>query len=113
MGLELRLLSESYFRSILRFCMTKGPSLKGQLELGIQRHPAKDRNHHLGGRSFYFFDLDDNIAFPSTPLILFHKATGAEYAVTSGEYAKIHPYIGVSGPYADYEVRLDDETGTY
>jgi hypothetical protein len=93
--------------------MTSRPSQKGQLELGIQRHPERDRNYHLGGRSFYFFDFDDNIAFLATPLILFHKSTGEEYAVTSGEYAKIHPFIGVSGPYADFEVRLDDETGTY
>jgi hypothetical protein len=93
--------------------MANRPSQKGQLELGIQRHPEKDRNYHLGGRSFYFFDFDDNIAFLSTPLILFHKKTGAEHIVTSGEYAKIHPFIGVSGPYADFEVRLDDETGTY
>ncbi|MBK9323696.1 MAG: hypothetical protein IPM97_12260 [Bdellovibrionaceae bacterium] len=93
--------------------MTKNPSPKGQLELGIQRQVEKDRNHHLGGRSFYFFDFDDNIAFLSTPLILFHKATGQEKFVTSGEYAKIHPFIGTSGPYADYEVRFDDTTGTY
>lgn len=92
--------------------MTKSPH-KGQLELGIQRLQEKDRNHHLGGRSFYFFDFDDNIAFLSTPLILFHKTTGEELRVGSGEYAKIHPYIGETGPYQDYEVRYDDETGTY
>jgi hypothetical protein len=92
--------------------MTDSPQ-KGQLELGIQRPHEKDRNHHLGGRSFYFFDFDDNIAFLSTPLILFHKETGVEVRVGSGEYAKIHPYIGASGPYQDFEVRLDDERGTY
>jgi hypothetical protein len=88
-------------------------SHKGQLEFGIQRLQEKDRNHHLGGRSFYFFDFDDNIAFLSTPLILFHKTTGEELRVGSGEYTKIHPFIGEAGPYKDYEVRFDDETGTY
>jgi len=88
-------------------------SHKGQLELGIQRPPEKDRNHHLGGRSFYFFDFDDNIAFLTTPLILFHKLTGEELRVGSGEYAKIHPFIGESGAYKDFEVRLEDDTGTY
>jgi hypothetical protein len=88
-------------------------SHKGQLELGIQRLHEKDRNHHLGGRSFYFFDFDDNIAFLSTPLILFHKVTGEELRVGSGEYAKIHSIIGEPGPFQDYEVRFDDETGTY
>jgi hypothetical protein len=86
---------------------------KGQLEFGIQRTPEQDRNFHLGGRSFYFFDFDDNIAFLSTPLILFHKETGVELKVTSGEYAKHHPYIGRSGVYKDFEMRLDDEAGTY
>lgn len=88
-------------------------SLKGQLELGIQRVPEKDRNYHLGGRSFYFFDFDDNIAFLSTPLILFHKTTGQELKINSAEYAKVHPQIGCSGLYLDYEIRLEDETGTY
>lgn len=86
---------------------------KGQLEFEIQRVPEKDRNFHLGGRSFYFFDFDDNIAFLATPLILFHKLTGHEHKVSSGEYAKIHPMIGRSGLYKDFEVRLDDATGTY
>lgn len=86
---------------------------KGQLELGIQRVPEKDRNFHLGGRSFYFFDFDDNIAFLSTALFLFHKQTGEELRVSSGEYARIHPLIGKSGIYKDYEVRLDDAAGTY
>lgn len=86
---------------------------KGQLELGIHRAPEKDRNYHLGGRSFYFFDFDDNIAFLSTPLILFNKHTGEELSVGSGEYAKIHPLIGEPGPFQDYEIRFDDDTGTY
>jgi hypothetical protein len=86
---------------------------KGQLEFAMQRVPEKDRNFHLGGRSFYFFDFDDNIAFLSTALFLFHKETGVERSVSSGEYAKIHPFIGRSGPYKDFEVRLCDVTGTY
>lgn len=88
-------------------------SHKKQLEFGFQRPQEKDRNYSLGGRSFYFFDFDDNIAFLSTPLILFHKETGVELRVSSGEYAKIHPFIGCSGPYEKYETRLDDEIGTY
>ncbi|MGZ3743226.1 MAG: hypothetical protein ACXWRE_14255 [Pseudobdellovibrionaceae bacterium] len=91
----------------------KEGSQKKQLELGIQRPHEKDRNYDLGGRSFYFFDFDDNIAFLSTPLILFHKETGMELSVGSGEYAKIHPFIGRSGPYKNYETRLDDLRGTY
>jgi hypothetical protein len=49
---------------------------KSQLELGETRKREPDRNLHRGGRSFYFFDFDDNIAFLTTPLILFHKDNG-------------------------------------
>lgn len=88
-------------------------SVKGQLELGINRTPEKDRNYHLGGRSFYFFDFDDNIAFLTTPLILFHKETRAEITVNSGEFAQYHHTFGKSGKYADYVLDFCDKTGTF
>ena len=90
-----------------------GDSLKGQLELGIRRSREKDRNFHLGGRSFYFFDFDDNIAFLSTPLVIFHKKTGEEVFLTSGDWAIYHSEIGKSGIYVDYEIRFDDTTGSF
>jgi len=86
---------------------------KGQLELGLQRIQEKDRNHHLGGRSFYFFDFDDNIAFLTTPLVLFHKVTGVELCISSGEWAEVHSTIGKSGFYKDYEIKFDDKSGTF
>lgn len=84
-----------------------------QLELPIQRPKESDRNFHLGGRSFYFFDFDDNVAFLATPLILFHKTTGAELHVSSGQWAQEHAHIGKSGIYAEYEIRWEDQTGTF
>lgn len=86
---------------------------KGQLELGIQRTKEQDRNHHLGGRSFYFFDFDDNIAFLTTPLILFHKETRIELPISSGDFAQYHNSIGTSGIYAQYEMDFDDIHGTF
>ncbi len=93
--------------------MENNPTKKGQLELGLQRAREKDRNHHLGGRSFYFFDFDDNIAFLPTPLVLFHKETNKELHITSGEWARAHSIIGISGAYQDYEIRFDDRAGTF
>ena len=84
-----------------------------QLELAIERPKERDRNFHLGGRSFYFFDFDDNVAFLTTPLILFHKETGAELHVNSGVWAQEHFNIGKAGPFTDYEIRWDDSTGTF
>ncbi|AGH95008.1 hypothetical protein [Pseudobdellovibrio exovorus] len=85
----------------------------GQLELGETRLKEPDRNYHRGGRSFYFFDFDDNIAFLSTSLVLFHKQTGDELFLSSSEWALHHAYIGKSGPYVEYEIRYDDETGSF
>ncbi|UOF02856.1 hypothetical protein [Bdellovibrio reynosensis] len=87
--------------------------LKGQLELGINRAPEKDRNFDRGGRSFYFFDFDDNIAFLTTPLILFHKKDRSEVKISSGDFAQYHQTIGISGLYADYEMDFCDVTGTF
>lgn len=87
--------------------------IKGQLELGETRLKEPDRNYHRGGRSFYFFDFDDNIAFLSTKLIFFHKKTGEELHLSSAEWALHHSQVGKSGPFQDYEIRYDDQTGSF
>lgn len=85
----------------------------GQLELGETRQKEPDRNYHRGGRSFYFFDFDDNIAFLTTSLVLFNKQTGDELFLSSSEWALHHATIGKSGPYSEYEIKYDDETGSF
>lgn len=89
------------------------PLTQSQLELGIERRREPDRNFEKGGRSFYFFDFDDNIAFLSTPSFIFHKETGKELTLTSGEFAKWSRSIGVRGPYAEYKIDLDPRHGTF
>jgi hypothetical protein len=86
---------------------------RGQIELPIAREAEKDRNFEKGGRSFYFFDFDDNVAFLSTPAYIFHKETGAELQLSSGEFAQQSRFIGRSGPYADYRVDVCDRKGTF
>ena len=86
---------------------------RGQLELPIAREIVQDRNADKGGRSFYFFDFDDNVMFLSTPSFIFHKVTGEELQLSSGEFAQVHRTIGHSGPYKDYRVDLDDGWGTF
>lgn len=89
------------------------PPPLGQLELPIEREVAPDRNAHKGGRSFYFFDFDDNIAFLSTPIYIFHRETGAELKLTSSEFARVHRSIGKEGPYADYRIDLSEPNGSF
>lgn len=93
--------------------MSEQQKKKTQLELGETRQREPDRNYHRGGRSFYFFDFDDNIAFLTTPLILFHKKTGEELGLSSQEWALHHHDIGKKGLFEEYEIRWDDQTGTF
>jgi hypothetical protein len=37
--------------------------IKGQLSFEFDIPKEQDRNFHLGGRSFYFFDFDDNVVY--------------------------------------------------
>lgn len=86
---------------------------KGQLELEVPRPFEHDRNYAKGGRSFYFFDFDDNVAVVPTPAVLFHKKTGAELHISSREFARSGHEIGKTGLYADYLVEFNDRTGTF
>lgn len=79
----------------------------------MHRTPEPDRNAEHGGRSFYFFDFDDNIAVLTTPTIIFNKATGREVLLSSKEFAEHSAQIGKAGVYRDYEIRMDDDNGTF
>lgn len=86
---------------------------KAQLELPMERLREPDRNLHKGGRSFYFFDFDDNIAFITTPIFLFHNETGAQIQLSSREFAQQSRFIGKEGPYADYGLNHDPGEGSF
>lgn len=90
----------------------------GQLELNIKRVREADRNFHKGGRSFYFFDFDDNVVTLRTPIVLFKKVDvkddrPKEVFVSSALFARHSTHIGKNGAYADYEIRFDDEVGSF
>jgi hypothetical protein len=84
-----------------------------QLELPLVREKEPDRNYARGGRSFYFFDFDDNVAFLTTPMFLFHKENGAEVQISSREFAEQSAYIGKSGVFADYQMNYDPIQGSF
>lgn len=90
-----------------------GTMPKSQLELEIERPPETDRNFHLGGRSFYFFDFDDNIAHLTTPLVIFNKKTNAETLLSSQEWAQVQSMVGKPGPWQDYFIDLDERRGSF
>lgn len=84
-----------------------------QLELPIETPHQPDRNHSRGGRSFYFFDFDDNVIFLPTPLYLFHRESGEEKAVSTKEFAAIGAKVGKEGHWRDFEIRFDPQTGSF
>lgn len=47
-----------------------------QQELPIPREKQPDRNSSVGGKSFYFFDLDENVFHVESAHYVFHKKTG-------------------------------------
>jgi hypothetical protein len=87
--------------------------VSGQLQLSLNREKQHDRNFHIGGRSFYFFDFDENIAFLATPSFLFHRETRQEVQLSSREFLAHVNQLGKTGPYKDYEIDLDAEAGTF
>lgn len=89
------------------------PKNLSQLPLGIQPQVEPDRNFHKGGRSFYFFDLDDNILHLDTPIYIFNKTTKKEKPVSTAEFAQINSLLGKSDPYLDYEVNFDHQVGSF
>ncbi len=97
----------------MKILRAKRPKNQTQLELEIGREYELDRNAHLGGKSFYFFDFDDNVAYLSTPIVIFNKKTGDEKMISSGEFARENKKIGQSGKYADYFLNFDDFTGSF
>ena len=58
-----------------------------QLELAQWLPYRADRNADYGGRSFYFFDLDNNILHLPTEIILFHRETRQELPILPDELA--------------------------
>src|SRR5258708_5249348 len=84
-----------------------------QLELPLECPKQPDRNLHRGGRSFYFFDFDDNVLFLTTALYLFNRHTGEEKETNSREFALIQTQIGKQPPWSDYEIKLCPKTGSF
>ncbi|EQC46560.1 hypothetical protein [Bacteriovorax sp. Seq25_V] len=95
------------------FKSKKLPKNKAQLEFEFPLAKEQDRNFHLGGKSFYFFDFDDNVVFLSTPIVIFHKDTGSEKLLSSHEFAKNNKIIGKEGVYKDFYMDFCDDKGSF
>ncbi len=103
-----------FFKSTLKKIKAQNSlASKGQIEMTLHREMAPDRNSKMGGRSFYFFDFDDNVLYLSTPIIIFHKKNGKEKKLSSSEYAISRESIGIEGEYKNYELNYCPIEGSY
>lgn len=84
-----------------------------QLSLPLSFKREKDKNFHLGGKSFYFFDFDDNIAYLTTPIFLFNKENEVPIQISSKQFARHHNSIGKIGKFKDFHINYDDELGSF
>jgi hypothetical protein len=84
-----------------------------QLALPLWRPRTPDRNAGLGGRSFYFFDFDDNVMALGTPIFVYHKDTRAQIALGTAEFAAASPLLGRPGPWREFEVDRNDAVGSF
>lgn len=58
-----------------------------------------------GSRSFYFFDIDDNLLFLPTKNYLWNAEAQQEKEINSGELAAYLPHLGRPGPWQAWSVR--------
>lgn len=84
-----------------------------QLELALSRQRVPDRNSERGGRSFYFFDFDDNVMSLETSIFIYDRETGAEVALSTRAFAEASAQLGRPGRFARFEIRPDDQTGSF
>ncbi len=54
--------------------------------------------------SFYFFDIDDNSLFLKTPILVRHRETGDERALSTGAFATVREQLGKEGEWAPFEI---------
>jgi len=83
--------------------------LPAQIELSIDYDRQPDRNLTQGGRSFYFFDFDDNVMFLGTSIFLCDRGSGEELALGTGTYTEIQHLVGQPGPWERYEIVPGDD----
>lgn len=84
-----------------------------QQELTIPRSLHPDRNADQGGKSFYFFDLDENVFSVESAHYVFHKLSGEIKEVSGKIFWEEFDNIGQKGFLKDYEVRSEDALGSF
>ena len=89
-------------------------SSTGQVSLPFDFFREPDRNFEKGGRSFYFFDFDDNVIHLPTKIILFNSQSDEIKELSTQEYALGHPQLGVEGsPWQNYFLKFNEPDSSF
>jgi hypothetical protein len=85
----------------------------GQAALPFDYFREPDRHFEKGGRSFYFFDFDDNVVHLPTKIVLFHRESREERMVSTQDFALLHSQVGKDGPWKDYLIEMSGPTSSF
>ncbi|MEZ4873558.1 MAG: hypothetical protein R2827_15220 [Bdellovibrionales bacterium] len=81
--------------------------------VGCSSSSVKKENYPPQQIVSYNFDWDDNIAFMPTHIYLFHKDSNQELQMSTSDFAIYREQVGKPGPYEDYKMNYDDQTGSF
>jgi hypothetical protein len=93
----------------------------GQVALPLEIFREPDRNFERGGRSFYFFDFDDNVVHLATQILIFPRTRVGEPAtctepigVSTHEFPEVVRELGKPGTrWENFELRYHDTEGSF
>src|SRR5262245_27324631 len=79
-----------------------GPEPRGAFERrGNGEHPmASDAQ----ARSFYFFDIDDNLFFLPTSIFLWNAESQSEREISTEKFARVQPMLGRVGEWQPWAI---------
>jgi hypothetical protein len=95
-----------HHRGSLRYpCRRRRSQLAAAMARLFHRSRSMTGARDDGSRSFYFFDIDDNLVFLDTKVYLWNAETCEEKAISTAEFAVYKPQLGLPGPWQAWSER--------
>jgi hypothetical protein len=60
----------------------------------------------------FAFDIDDNVLYLPTKIMLFNKKTGEQVGISTSKFAEVRSTVGLSGEFKDFELRGSTKDGS-
>lgn len=91
--------------------MSKKPFVNPEQAFSWER--AESYHKDDKARSFYFFDIDENILHLFSSIYLKHEATGKLLRVSGKNFITEQNFIGKQGPFKDYCIDFSEKNGSF